>query len=149
MAKLDDLIGDSLAIENLRRHIRRLLDSGVGDHRVPAVLIEGETGTGKGLVARILHGAGPRASGPFVDVNCAAIPEPLLEAEMFGFERGAFTDARHTKLGLFQAAHRGSIFLDEVALLPPVMQGKLLSVLEERSIRRIGSTHSDRVNIQV
>src|SRR5204863_9332026 len=100
-------------------------------HRLQPVLIEGRTGTGKRLPARILHRAGPRADGPFVDVNCAAIPETLLEAEMFGFERGAFTDARRAKPGLLQAAQRGTIFLDEVGLLSEPLQAKLLKVLEE------------------
>ena len=90
-----------------------------------------------------MHRAGPRASGPFVDVNCAAIPETLLEAELFGFERGAFTDARQAKAGLFQAANRGTIFLDEVGLLPEGLQAKLLKVIEERAVRRLGE-HAKR-----
>ena len=97
---------------------------------MPTILIEGETGTGKGLVAHALHAAGPRASGPFVDVNCAAIPATLLESEMFGVERGAFTDARQSKPGLFQLAHRGTIFLDEIGLLPEALQAKLLKAAE-------------------
>src|SRR5439155_1140012 len=117
--------------------------------RVPPVLIEGETGTGKGLLARILYRTGPRPDGPFVDVNCAAIPETLLEAEMFGFERGAFTDARRAKPGLFQAAHRGTIFLDEVGLLPEALQAKLLKVLEEHAVRRLGSTRDDPVDVWI
>ena len=84
----------------------------------PTVLLQGETGTGKGLVARVIHASGGRAAGPFVDVNCAAIPETMLEAELFGFEAGAFTDARRAKPGLFEAAGRGSLFLDEVDALP-------------------------------
>ena len=111
--------------------------------------ILGETGTGKGLLAGILHRAGPRAAGPFVDVNCAAIPETLLEAELFGFERGAFTDARHAKPGLLQTAHRGMLFLDEVGLLPEGLQAKLLKVLEERSVRRLGSTRSEPVDVWI
>src|SRR5207302_303285 len=82
--------------------------------------------------------ASPRAAGPFVDVNCAAIPESLLEAEMFGFERGAFTEARQAKMGLFQAAHGGTIFLDEIGLLSEGLQGKLLKVVEDRAVRRLG-----------
>jgi tetratricopeptide (TPR) repeat protein len=113
------------------------------------VLIQGETGTGKGVVARILHEGGARAGGPFVDVNCAAIPETLLEAELFGFERGAFTDARRSKAGLFQTAHRGTIFLDEVGLLPDTLQAKLLTVLEDQTVRRLGATEAERVDVWV
>jgi DNA-binding NtrC family response regulator/tetratricopeptide (TPR) repeat protein len=113
------------------------------------VLIQGETGSGKGLVALALHRAGPRSSGPFVDVNCAAIPETLLEAEMFGFERGAFTDARQAKRGLFQAAHRGTLFLDEIGLLPEGLQAKLLTVLEERTVRRLGAIESEPVDVWI
>src|SRR5439155_9582004 len=123
---LDDLIGDSVAIGGVKQRIRRLLARQRDTRRLPPVLLEGETGTGKGLLARVLHRAGPRTNGPFVDVNCAAIPETLLEAEMFGFERGAFTDAKQAKVGLFQAANRGTLFLDEVGLLPEGMQAKLL-----------------------
>jgi transcriptional regulator with GAF, ATPase, and Fis domain len=111
--------------------------------RPPAVLLQGETGTGKGLVARILHRMSQRRDAPFVDLNCAAIPESLLEAELFGYERGAFTDARRAKPGLFQAANGGTLFLDEIALLPGAMQAKLLTVLEDRSVRRLGSTRKE------
>src|SRR5207249_9511081 len=113
------------------------------------ILIEGETGSGKGLLARMIHRAGPRPDGPFVDVNCAAIPDTLLEAEMFGFERGAFTDARRSKPGLFQVAHRGTIFLDEVGLLPEGLQSKLLKVIEEREVRRLGGTRSEPIDVWI
>jgi transcriptional regulator with PAS, ATPase and Fis domain len=109
--QLRELIGASPAIEALRASIRRLVQTGGAAARPPAVLITGETGTGKGLVARLLHRVGSRAGGPFVDVNCAAIPEALLESELFGYERGAFTEARQAKPGLFQAAHGGALFL--------------------------------------
>src|SRR5437870_9658709 len=121
---LTELIGDSPGIEAIRERVVRLLQRQGELRRLPPVLIEGETGTGKGLLARMIHKAGPRADGPFVDVNCAAIPETLLEAEMFGFERGAFTDARRAKPGLLQAAHRGTILLDEVGLPPAALQAK-------------------------
>src|SRR3989442_1732445 len=107
----------------------------------------GDTGTGKGLLARAIHETGPRKAGPFVSVNCAAIPETLLEAELFGFERGAFTDAHHAKAGLFQTAHRGTLFLDEIGLLPENLQAKLLTVLEDRAVRRLGSTRTEAVDV--
>jgi len=145
---LSELLGESSAIEAVRHTVRRLIARATG-RRLPAILIGGETGTGKGLVARLIHRYGPRAGGPFVDVNCAAIPDTLLEAELFGFERGAFTDARRAKPGLFQTANRGTIFLDEVGLLPEPLQAKLLKVLEEQTVRRLGSTHSEAVDVAV
>ena len=149
MDVLAGLLGTSPAIETLRDDVRRLLGRGYAAHRPPSILIQGETGAGKGLLADLLHRAGPRASGPFVDVNCAAIPETLLEAELFGFERGAFTDARRSKPGLFQTAHHGTIFLDEVGLLPEALQAKLLKVIEERAVRRLGGTQSEPVDVWV
>jgi DNA-binding NtrC family response regulator len=149
MDPLDQLLGESAAMETVRTQIRRLLARPQGGRRLPAVLIEGPTGSGKGLVAHILHQASSRARGPFVDVNCAAIPEPLLEAELFGFERGAFTDARQAKPGLFQTAHHGTLFLDEIGLLPEALQAKLLKALEEGAVRRLGSTRSEAVEVWV
>ena len=148
MDALTDLMGRSRAIEAVRADIRRLIRSGSA-LRVPAVLIQGETGTGKGLVARLLHRLGSRRDAQFVEVNCAAIPETLLEAEFFGYERGAFTDARRSKPGLFQTAHRGTIFLDEIGLMPEVLQAKLLKVVEERSVRRLGGTHSEPADVWI
>jgi DNA-binding NtrC family response regulator/tetratricopeptide (TPR) repeat protein len=144
--ELTDLVGQSPAIQALLATITRLTTLSKASGRPPSVLIQGETGSGKGLVASLLHRASSRASGRFVDVNCAAIPENLIEAELFGFERGAFTDARRAKPGLFQAAHRGTIFLDEVALLPESLQPKLLKVIEERVVRRLGSTENEPVD---
>src|SRR6266849_5027409 len=149
MDPLAELVGESPAMEAVRDQVRRLLTPRETGRRLPSILLNGETGSGKGLVARTVHRAGPRASGPFVDVNCAAIPETLLEAEMFGFERGAFTDARRAKLGLFQAANRGTIFLDEVGLLSEALQAKLLKVLEERSVRRLGSTRDESIDVWI
>src|SRR5882672_10286865 len=144
---MQDLLGASPAIEALRANISRLMGRARGSSRLPPVLIQGETGTGKGLVAGVLHRTGPRAGGPFVAVNCAAIPEGLLEAELFGFERGAFTDAKQAKPGLFQTANGGTIFLDETGLLPMSLQSKLLKVLEERSVRRLGSTRNEPLDV--
>ena len=149
MKQLADLLGESPGINAIRDKVVRLLARQQDARRLPPVLIEGETGTGKGLLARLIHRSGPRPQGPFVDVNCAAIPETLLEAEMFGFERGAFTDARRAKPGLFQAANRGTIFLDEVALLSEGLQAKLLKVLEERSVRRLGSTRDEPIDVWI
>src|SRR5499427_6660679 len=146
MDPLSDLVGESAAMQAVREQIRRLVARREGGRRLPSIHITGETGTGKGLVARTIHRAGARSNGPFVDVNCAAIPETLLEAELFGFERGAFTDARRSKPGLFQAAHRGTIFLDEVGLLSESTQAKLLKVLEEQAVRRLGATTAEPVD---
>src|SRR5512138_2730055 len=130
MASLAELIGNCPGLTVVRKQVEHLLRRQPETRRLPPILILGETGTGKGLVARALHEAGPRKAGAFVAVNCAAIPETLLEAELFGYERGAFTDAREAKAGLFQTAHRGTLFLDEFGLLPQNLQPKLLTALE-------------------
>jgi DNA-binding NtrC family response regulator/tetratricopeptide (TPR) repeat protein len=149
MVPIPELIGVSPGIRAVRESVGRLVAHHGGSHRLPPVLIQGETGTGKGLLAHALHRASRRAAGPFVSVNCAAIPVTLLEAEMFGFERGAFTDARQAKPGLFQAAHHGAIFLDEVALLPEELQSKLLKALEDREVRRLGAIRSEPVDVWI
>ncbi len=133
----------------LRAQVAHLLGRQGRGRRLPTLLILGETGVGKGLLARAIHQASSRAPRPFVDIDCAAIPETLLEAELFGVERGAFTDARQTKLGLFQTASGGTIMLDEVGLLPRSLQGKLLKVVEERGVRRLGSTRTEVVDLWV
>src|SRR5499426_4191851 len=143
------VLGASPAIEALRANVDRIMGRARASSRFPPVLIQGETGTGKGLLASLIHDAGPRAHGPFVALNCAAIPETLLEAELFGFEQGAFTDARHAKAGLFQTAHRGTLFLDEIALLPESLQAKLLTVLEDRVVRKLGSTRTEAVDVWI
>jgi transcriptional regulator with AAA-type ATPase domain/tetratricopeptide (TPR) repeat protein len=150
MTVLDGLIGRSPPIAALRDQVARVLARQTeAARRAPPILLLGETGTGKGLVAASIQRAGPRARGPFVDVNCAAIPETLLEAELFGWERGAFTDARQPKPGLFQLANGGTIFLDEVGLLPAALQSKLLKVIEEQQVRRLGGTRSEAVDVWV
>ena len=149
MNGLGELLGESPEIIELRETIRQLLARSHRSGRHPPILLQGETGTGKGLVAKLIHRDGPRRDGPFVEVNCAAIPATLLEAELFGFEKGAFTDATRSKAGLFQAAHHGTIFLDEVGLLPEALQSKLLKVIEEQAVRRLGSTLSEPTDVQV
>jgi transcriptional regulator with GAF, ATPase, and Fis domain len=144
-----EIIGNSPVIVRLRAQVARLLSRQVAGGRLPPILLEGETGTGKGLMARALHRCSMRSAKPFIDVDCAAIPEPLLESEMFGYERGAFTDARQTKPGLFQLADRGTIFLDEIGLLPRSLQAKLLKVVEDRGVRRLGGTRSQIVDVWI
>src|SRR5262249_27196337 len=137
-------------MEALRAQIRHLatFDS-VGSTLVPPLLLQGETGTGKGLVARIVHDSGPRTAGPFIDVNCAAIPETMLEAELFGFESGAFTDAKRAKPGLFEAASGGTLFLEEIDALPLVLQGKLLTAIESKRVRRLGGVTTRAVDVKL
>jgi DNA-binding NtrC family response regulator/tetratricopeptide (TPR) repeat protein len=146
----DRLIGTCPAIVALRRQIQHLaaFDT-LGNPAVPTVLLQGTTGTGKGLVARIIHDSGPRAQGPFLDVNCAAIPETLLETELFGVTAGAFTDAKHTKPGLFEAASGGTLFLDEIDTLPLALQGKLLTAIETKRVRRVGAVREQAVDVKV
>jgi len=143
MPQFADLVGESPGISAIRAQLGRLLQRQSSAGRLPPILILGETGTGKGLLARVVHRASVRANGPFVAVNCAAIPDTLLESELFGFERGAFTDARQGKQGLFQSANGGILFLDEIGAIPVSLQAKLLTALEDRTIRRLGSTRSE------
>ncbi len=145
---LDALVGDCAGMVALRAKLSRLA-SLPAEAAPPTVLITGETGTGKGLVARVLHSHGPRAARPFIEVNCAAIPENLVEAELFGYQRGAFTDAKAGKVGLFQAAHGGTLFLDEVGCVPLATQVKLLKAIEEKTVRPVGGRTEDIVDIQV
>jgi adenylate cyclase len=147
MDVVDELAGESPRMVALREQIRALLGRERDLRRLPPILISGETGTGKGLVARILHRGSSRSKAEFVEVNGAAIPEQLLESELFGYERGAFTNATQTKPGLLQVAHRGTLFLDEVGLLPLSLQAKLLKVIEDGAVRRLGSTRSEPADI--
>jgi two-component system response regulator AtoC len=129
------------------RRVHDLLEQ-VADTDV-TVLIQGESGTGKEVVARTLHAVSARAKRPFVKVNCAALPDELLESELFGYEKGAFTGASHRKPGKFEQAHRGTIFLDEIGEMSPLVQAKLLQVLQDSAFSRVGGNQEIRVDVRV
>ena len=139
----DGLAGLELQIGKIREADSRLLD------RPPPILVEGETGTGKSTLARLIHEGGPRAGGPFVELNCSALPENLAESELFGHERGAFTDARAARMGLFEAASGGTLFLDEIPSLSPAVQAKILTALETGRIRRVGGNKEIEVDARL
>ena len=139
-----EMVGDSPALRATLERAARVLP-----HADATVLISGETGTGKELLARAVHYGGPRAAAPFIELNCAAIPAQLLESELFGHERGAFTDAKTAKPGLFEAADGGTLLLDEINRLAPELQAKLLRVLEDKTTRRLGATQSRRVDVRI
>jgi two-component system response regulator HydG len=147
-ARPDDMfsaiIGESDTLKATLEKARRVIS-----HRDITVLIGGETGTGKELLARAIHEGGPRADGPFVAINCAAIPGNLLESELFGHVKGAFTDAHTNKPGLFEEADSGTLLLDEIGHLPLELQGKLLRTLDEKLIRRVGGTESREIDVRI
>jgi len=151
LGDLDGLLGDSAPMLALKRRIAQLIEaeSHLKDGDAPAVLVTGETGTGKELVARALHYSGPRRAQPFVEINCAAIPAQLLESELFGHERGAFTDAKERKMGLVETAAGGTLFLDEIGDLDLGLQAKLLKLLEEKTVRRLGSLRDQKVDVRI
>ncbi len=140
---LEDIVGDSAAVGELKQLIARVAPF------PSTVLVTGETGSGKEMVARAIHQLSPRVKGPFVRVNCASIPESLFDAELFGHEKGAFTDARQKRIGCFETADRGTVFLDEVGEVPLTMQAKLLRVLQEKEIMRIGSSTPITVDVRI
>src|SRR5437764_14024257 len=137
------LLGESPAMQQVRALIERLAKS-----QAP-VFINGESGSGKELAARMIHLKGPRAEQPFIAVNCGAIPENLMESEFFGYKKGAFTGAEADRDGFFQAAHNGTLFLDEVADLPLQMQVKLLRAIQEKKVRKVGSTQEEPVDVRL
>ncbi len=149
-ASLDALVGDSAVMQRLRDLIRTVANMEPADQS-PAVpiLILGETGTGKELVARACHQTGPRAKAPFTEINCAALPGHLIEAELFGYEKGAFTDAHARKIGLIEAADGGTLFLDEIGELDLALQAKLLRVLENLRVRRLGALTDRQINVRI
>ena len=130
------------------RHLRELI-ARVARSPASTVLVTGESGTGKDLVARAIHAGSARSAAPFVTITCSALPEALLESELFGHERGAFTDARERKLGLLEQAAGGTVFLDEIAEMTPVLQAKLLRFLEEKAFRRVGGSVELRPDVRV
>jgi two-component system, NtrC family, response regulator AtoC len=142
------LVGDSLAMQSvisvLRQICRRTWSGGA-----PTMLLSGETGTGKGFFAKCIHHNSVRRNEPFIEINCAALPPNLMEAELFGYERGAFTDAKTARPGLFEAAHGGTLFLDEIGALPLDLQAKLLKAIEEKQVRRLGGRQSTLVDVQI
>ncbi len=138
-----ELLGQSPAMENLRQLVRKVART------LATVLIQGESGTGKELVARALYRESPRANAPFIRVNCAAIPENLIESEFFGHEKGAFTGALTKREGRFELAHGGTILLDEISEISPSVQAKLLRVLQERELERVGGNRTIKVDVRV
>ncbi len=138
-----DLVGAGASMREVYRRIEKVAATDI------SVLVCGETGTGKELVARELHRRSPRAQGPFVPVNCSAIPEALLESELFGHVKGAFTGAVATRVGRFQAAHGGTLFLDEIGEMPPALQVKILRAIQERAVVRVGDTRPEPVDIRI
>jgi DNA-binding NtrC family response regulator len=141
---LENLVGQSPQMRQVRELIAR-----VGESNATTVLIEGENGTGKELAARAIHLGSARANQPFMGINCSAIPDALIESELFGHERGAFTDAKNTKKGLFELADGGTVLLDEVGDMKPALQAKLLRVLESREFQRVGGTQLISVDVRV
>jgi two-component system response regulator PilR (NtrC family) len=137
------LVGTSTAMHQVRELVERV------SRGMAPVLIQGESGTGKELVARAIHGSSPRAGQAFIAVNCGAIPEALLEAEFFGYRKGAFTGANEDREGFFQAAHGGTLFLDEIGEMPLSMQSKLLRAIQERSVRPVGAVNEATVNARI
>lgn len=138
-----DMVGDSEAMREIYTLVEQVAPSAV------SVLVTGESGTGKEMVARMIHKLSPRTSQPFIAINCAAVPETLMESELFGHEKGAFTGAADRRIGCFELANNGTLLLDEIADMPFLLQAKLLRVLEDKKVRRLGSTKETNVDVRV
>lgn len=146
----DQIIGDSKPMRQVKAFIERITSTpALSSKHPPSILITGETGTGKDLAARAIHYAGPRCDAQFVHVSCTAIPDHLAESELFGHVKGAFTDARSDKRGLFEVADHGTLFLDEIGHMPIMLQAKLLGVIERRTIRPVGATRERTIDVHV
>src|SRR6202171_5008236 len=141
--RFEQIIGNSPALETVLEQVEQVAPTD------STVLIQGETGTGKELIARAIHNLSTRCGRPFIKLNCAAIPFDLLESELFGHERGAFTGAIAQKIGRFELADKGTLFLDEVGDIPPALQPKLLRVLQEQEFERLGSTRTHQVDVRL
>lgn len=141
--KIEGIVGESKNMKSVMEVVRKVTPTSV------TVLIQGESGTGKELIARAIHYNSPRRTCPFTAINCAAIPENLIESELFGYEPGAFTGATHRKIGIFESTDKGTLFLDEIGDLPPPMQTKILRVLQDKEIRRIGGKDSIKVDVRI
>ena len=141
---IDEIVGDSEDLQHVLGMVRKIALSDAG-----TVLIQGASGTGKELIAKAIHYESARADKPFMAINCAAVPETLLESELMGHEKGAFTDAKNQKKGLFEMAHGGTVFLDEIGDMPQAIQAKLLRVLEDRSFRRVGGTKDIHIDVRI
>ncbi len=142
--RFDRIVGGSASIRESIELARNVARSGA-----TSVLVLGESGVGKELFARAIHGESPRSNGPFMEINCAAIPRELLESELFGHEKGSFTDATQLRVGLFEASEHGSVFLDEVGELPLTLQAKLLKFLDSKIVRRVGGTRDIQVDVRI
>jgi len=149
--RLNDICGESQSIQQVKQRLSQIIhaDTQASGSDLASVLIRGETGTGKELIAKALHFDGPRREQPFVEINCAAIPGELLESELFGHEKGAYTGATTARKGLFESANGGTLFIDEIGDMPVHLQSKLLKVIEEKKFRRLGDDREKKIEVRI